>query len=369
MQPWCQGMHIKVMPTPLQMAATILPCSPHLDPTVPGRGREQGWGDQAGWHLGAREWATENPPWGTERQHEAEWRWAETLCPWNILYFLTGPDLWNIVSKITLLRISRWRLQNIKLPKQDSFGGKVLVVRSWKQPWEYENPVAMAWNGLASLVAQTVKNSPTMQETWVRSLGREDPLEWARKPIPVFWPGESHDQRSLAGYSPWGHKESDTTEQLTLSFFHSLRNAKVPIPLPTPKPSDSLRPPSRWLPWSHWKSGSSPLLSLVLSSTLQPPVLLQWLWLPPCPDRQGGFASCICRLLCSRRCGLALCVSLIPCIAESGKSLLALLRLYNYLSSTLNVKGVKWIITLGLKWVNETVPGKPGHKVIPSATE
>ena len=31
-------------------------------------------------------------------------------------------------------------------------------------------------------------------------------------PTPVFLPGESHGQRSLAGYSPWGHKESDTTE-------------------------------------------------------------------------------------------------------------------------------------------------------------
>ena len=37
---------------------------------------------------------------------------------------------------------------------------------------------------------------------------------WRRKwhPIPVFLPGESHGQRSLAGYSPWGHKESDTAE-------------------------------------------------------------------------------------------------------------------------------------------------------------
>ena len=34
---------------------------------------------------------------------------------------------------------------------------------------------------------------------------------------PVFLPRESHGQRSLAGYSPWGHKESDTTEQLSLS--------------------------------------------------------------------------------------------------------------------------------------------------------
>ena len=40
---------------------------------------------------------------------------------------------------------------------------------------------------------------------------------WRRKwqPTPVLLPGEFHGQRSLAGYSPWGHKESDTTEQLT----------------------------------------------------------------------------------------------------------------------------------------------------------
>ena len=41
---------------------------------------------------------------------------------------------------------------------------------------------------------------------------------WRRRkwqPTPVFLPGEFHGQRSLVGYSPWGHRESDTTEQLT----------------------------------------------------------------------------------------------------------------------------------------------------------
>ena len=42
----------------------------------------------------------------------------------------------------------------------------------------------------------------------------EDLLEWL--PTPIFLPGKSHGQRSLVGYSPWGHKELDTTEQLTL---------------------------------------------------------------------------------------------------------------------------------------------------------
>ena len=51
-----------------------------------------------------------------------------------------------------------------------------------------------------SPVAQMVKNLPTIQETWVRSLGREDPLE--EEPTPVFLAGEFHGQRSLEGYSP-----------------------------------------------------------------------------------------------------------------------------------------------------------------------
>ena len=58
----------------------------------------------------------------------------------------------------------------------------------------------------ASLIAQSVKNLPAMQETPVWFQGQEDP--WRRKwqSIPVFLPGESHEQRSLAGYSPWGRK-------------------------------------------------------------------------------------------------------------------------------------------------------------------
>ena len=47
---------------------------------------------------------------------------------------------------------------------------------------------------------------------WVQSLGQEDPLEEAWKPTAVLLPGKSHGQRSLVGYSPRGHKESDTTE-------------------------------------------------------------------------------------------------------------------------------------------------------------
>ena len=61
------------------------------------------------------------------------------------------------------------------------------------------------------------KNPPAKQEmleTQVRSLGGKIPWRRAWPLTPAFLPGESHGQRSLAGYSPQGRKESDTTEPL-----------------------------------------------------------------------------------------------------------------------------------------------------------
>ena len=63
-----------------------------------------------------------------------------------------------------------------------------------------------------------VKRLPAMRETQVRFLSLEDPLEKEMATTPVFLPGESHGWRSQVGYSPWGCKESDTTEHL---HFHS----------------------------------------------------------------------------------------------------------------------------------------------------
>ena len=59
-----------------------------------------------------------------------------------------------------------------------------------------------------------VKSLPAVQETPIQPLGQENPLEKEMATVPVFLPGKSHGQRSLAGYSPWGRKESDTTEWL-----------------------------------------------------------------------------------------------------------------------------------------------------------
>ena len=51
---------------------------------------------------------------------------------------------------------------------------------------------------------------------WIQSLGQEDPLQKEMVHSSIL-AGKSHGQRSLAGYSPWGHKELDMTEWLTLS--------------------------------------------------------------------------------------------------------------------------------------------------------
>ena len=59
-----------------------------------------------------------------------------------------------------------------------------------------------------------VKHLPAVRETQVRSLGWEDSLEkeMATHSSTVLLPGKSHGRSSLVSYSPWGRKESDTTE-------------------------------------------------------------------------------------------------------------------------------------------------------------
>ena len=65
----------------------------------------------------------------------------------------------------------------------------------------------------ASLVAQTVKRLQCWRPGFDPWVGK---IPWRRKwqSTPVLLPGKSHGLRSLVGYSPWGCKESDTTERL-----------------------------------------------------------------------------------------------------------------------------------------------------------
>ena len=78
-----------------------------------------------------------------------------------------------------------------------------------KDPGSESSASSFTW---ASLVAQLVKNPPAIQETWVRSLGWENPLERGTATLSIFWPGEFHGL-----CHPRDHKESDVTEQLPLS--------------------------------------------------------------------------------------------------------------------------------------------------------
>ena len=63
-----------------------------------------------------------------------------------------------------------------------------------------------------------VKRLPAMRETWVRSLGWEDLLEkeTATHSSTLAWRIPRAEE--LVGYSPWGRKESDTTERFTFTF-------------------------------------------------------------------------------------------------------------------------------------------------------
>ena len=134
-----------------------------------------------------------------------------------------GTRVVNICSRCTyiahftwLVRKSIYVLTNIQKDFPDSSVGKESACNAgdpgsipvWRRATR-EGIGYLLQYSLASLVAQLVKNLPAMWETWVWSLGWEDPLEKEKLPTPVFLPGM---------FSPWGHKESDMTEPLSFSF-------------------------------------------------------------------------------------------------------------------------------------------------------
>ena len=85
---------------------------------------------------------------------------------------------------------------------------KLLVTKREMQRWEDKSGADFCGSDNKRICLQSGR--PRF-DFWVRKIlwGRE----WL--PTPVFLPEEFHGQRSLTDYSPWGHKKSDTTEQLT----------------------------------------------------------------------------------------------------------------------------------------------------------
>ena len=110
-------------------------------------------------------------------------------------------------------------------------------------------------------LAQMVKNPPAMQETQVRSLDQEDPLEmgiathssilaWRIPWTSDYYMESLPCQRNLSGYSPWGRKESDMTEQPS-------KHAQAPVPT-FPRLIES----QESTVWSEQR-GVSPLMSFI----------------------------------------------------------------------------------------------------------
>ena len=81
----------------------------------------------------------------------------------------------------------------------------------------------------ASLVAQRLKRLPASWETWVQSLGREDPLEKEVATHSSILSWRIPWTESLVGYSPWGCKESDTTERLHFHFQRHRKDVMLPF--------------------------------------------------------------------------------------------------------------------------------------------
>ena len=74
-----------------------------------------------------------------------------------------------------------------------------------------------------------VRSQPAVQDNQIQSLGWEDPLEKEMATTPLFLPGESHGQRSLAGYIPRGLKESDTSKPLSLPLHVMIFKSKLTV--------------------------------------------------------------------------------------------------------------------------------------------
>ena len=94
---------------------------------------------------------------------------------------------------------------SMRFSRQEHWSGLSFVLNLpliWKPPVKQR----------ASPVPQLVKNLPVIQETWVQSLAEKIPWRREKVSTPVFWPVEFHGL-----YNPWGCKELDMTERLSLS--------------------------------------------------------------------------------------------------------------------------------------------------------
>ena len=119
---------------------------------------------------------------------------------WNLLNGKKSvSEIWNIQKCIAIdwwVNRNLWRSQTNNWANKRIFRMKELRLIMEHKP----------------LGAQTVKNPPALQETWVRSLCQKDPLEEDMATHSSIHAWRIHGHMSLPIYSPWGCKESDKTE-------------------------------------------------------------------------------------------------------------------------------------------------------------
>ena len=139
--------------------------------------------------------------------------WASLLCSMWYLTSLTG-------DRTCVLCIARWVLNQWTtrdVPSFLFFLNNILVWNNFRFTGGRKDSTDSSCMDFPSGASG---KEPTCQcrrprrhgsSSWVGTI----PLRRAWQPTPVFLPGESHEQRSLAGGSPWGHTESDTTEAMT----------------------------------------------------------------------------------------------------------------------------------------------------------
>ena len=96
---------------------------------------------------------------------------------------------------------------NFEVPGHTSEFGEVKQRKAGSREWAITKPT---YTRASFLVAKTVENLPALQETPVQLLGWEDPLQKGMATHSGILAREFYIQRSLVGYTPWGHKESDT---------------------------------------------------------------------------------------------------------------------------------------------------------------
>ena len=136
----------------------------------------------------------------------------------DLISYLWSAYLCNFITHFLSLHLGKHPQSIVSYSKTCKKTTKHIEISPLKKKILFDWSIA----GLGFPGGSVVKNLPAKQEMRVPPLGQEAP--WRRKwpPTPVFLPGESHGQRSLQGYSPWGHRrvwyDSATKQQEQLAY-------------------------------------------------------------------------------------------------------------------------------------------------------